>query len=169
MGGWGRYNQGMGALSGAALAGPVHLERSGPLTIDANKTVARRFIGAVWNRGDLELAGELLDEHLVNHDADGTTTDKRQFLQFIAEFRAAFPDLHFAIEDMLAEGDRVATRVTIRGTQAGPFQGVAATGRPTTWTGIGIIRVRGGKIVEQWADTDTVRAAVQAGLRPVQP
>lgn len=139
------------------------------MSIDANKAVARRFIDDAWNRGDLDLASDLLDEQLVNHDADGTTTNKREFLRFVAEFRAAYPDLHFSIDDMLAEGDRVATRVTIRGTQAGPYQGVAATGRPTTWTGIGIIRVRDGKIVEQWADTDTVGAAVQAGLRPAQP
>lgn len=139
------------------------------MSVEANKALARQFIEQIWNKGDLLLARELLDDGLISHEPDVTTTGKDGFLTFIAEFRAAFPDLHFTIDDMVAEGDRVATRVTVRGTQQSDFRGVKATGRPVTWTGIGIIRVANGRIAEQWADTDAVGAAVQSGLRPAQP
>lgn len=123
------------------------------MSIEANKTVARRFVEEVWNGGDLAVAAELLGAELVNHDGDGGTTDRDGFLRAVAAFRAADPDLRFTVEDLVGEGEKVATRVTVRGTRAG------AAAPPTTWTGIGIVRVVDGKIVEQWADTEAMGAS----------
>jgi predicted ester cyclase len=67
----------------------------------------------------------------------------------------AFPDLHFTIEDMFAEGDKVATRWTIRGTHRGEFMGLPPTGNQVTWSGINITRVVEGKLVEDWVEQDT--------------
>jgi predicted SnoaL-like aldol condensation-catalyzing enzyme len=115
------------------------------MSVEQNKAVARRFIEEVWNEGRLQVADELLAPDLINHQAGGPTKGRDAFKQFVVEFRAANPGLRFTIEDMLGEGDRVATRVTIRD---------GASGQPESWTGIGIARMTDGQIVEQWADTN---------------
>ncbi|MGH6824326.1 ester cyclase [Methyloceanibacter sp.] len=119
------------------------------MSVEQNKTVARRFIEEVWNEGRLEVADELLAPNLINHQAAEPTRGREAFKQFIAEFRAANPGVRFTIEDMLGEGDKVATRVTIKS---------GASGHPQSWTGIGIARIADGQIVEQWADTNPFRA-----------
>lgn len=123
------------------------------MSVEENKAVARRFVEEVWDQGRLEVADELLDPDLVNHQATGgATTGRNAFKRFIGEFRAATPDLRFTVDDMIGEGDDVATRVAIRGTYAG---------QAVEWTGIGIVRIVGGRIVEQWANTDLVGSAAQ--------
>ena len=115
------------------------------MPIEQNKAIARRFIEEVWNRGHLDAADELLAADLITHNADGSVTKGRNaFKQFISDFRAANRDLHFSIEDVLGEGSEVATRVTIRSDKA-------------MQTGIGIVRIADGRIVEQWANTDHLR------------
>jgi predicted ester cyclase len=110
------------------------------------------------------VAESLLDPALVNHDPDGQTTDYAQFLEFIRKTRSALPDIRFTIDDMIAEDDTVATRVTIQATQRGASADSGA-GQTAAWSGIGIIRVEGGRIVEQWADTDSIGTAIDA-LQP---
>jgi predicted ester cyclase len=121
------------------------------MSVEQNKAIARRFIEEVWNRGDMAVADQLLAPDLVNHDIDGTTIDRAGFLEAIVALRAANPAIRFAVDDMLAEGDRVATRVTITG--------AGTEGSPMTVNGIGIVRLAGGRIVEQWADTNPVASA----------
>ena len=127
----------------------------------ANREIARRFIEEVWNGGDLALAEALLDPALVNHDPDGQTTDYAGFLAFIRNTREALPDIRFTIDDMIAEDDKVATRVTIHASQS-QAGGDSAVAQPVAWSGIGIIRVKDGRIVEQWADTDSIGTAIDA-------
>lgn len=126
---------------------------------EENKAVARRFVDEVWNGGRMDVAADLLADDLVTHRGDGgTLTGREAFTRFIAEFRAAYPGLRFAVEDLLAEGDKVATRVAVGGTHGG---------RTVGWTGIGIIRLVDGRIAEQWANTDLVESATtQAGAGP---
>jgi predicted SnoaL-like aldol condensation-catalyzing enzyme len=114
------------------------------MAVEQNKEIARRFIEEVWNAGRLEVIDELLSPNLVNHDwPPGQTSNRDQFRQFVAGYRSRYPNLHFTIEDMIAEGDEVATRVTVRGVDG-------------EWTGIGIVRIADGQIVEQWADTTRI-------------
>jgi predicted SnoaL-like aldol condensation-catalyzing enzyme len=122
------------------------------MSVADNKAIARRFIDDVWNRGKVAVASELLAADLVNHRADGSVTKGREsFEKFVADFRARNPGLAFTIDDMVSEGDKVATRVTIKsGDKA--------------WSGIGIVRISGGRIAEQWADTE--RAGKAAPGKP---
>jgi steroid delta-isomerase-like uncharacterized protein len=74
--------------------------------------------------------------------------------QWGSMLQAAFSDIQITIEDLFAEGDKVAARQTLRGTHSGEFQGIPATGKTATVTGIFIFRLAGGKIVEKWAVLD---------------
>ncbi len=74
--------------------------------------------------------------------------------QFFNTFHTAFPDLSITVEDMIAEGDRVAARVTMRGTHLGEFMGVAPTGKPVEVRAIDMFRIANGKIVEHWGHAD---------------
>ena len=84
--------------------------------------------------------------------------------QAIAVFRAAFPDVHFTIEDTLVDRDMVVIRWTVRGTHHGEFLGVAPTGKQVTFTGINIYRIANGQIVERWAEEDGVHLYQQLGI-----
>ena len=134
------------------------------MSVAANREIARRFIEEVWNGGNLAVAESLLDPALVNHDPDGQTTDYPGVLAFIRKTQEALPDIRFTIDDMIAEDDKVATRVTIHATQRGTGA-ASSTAQPVAWSGIGIIRVEGGRIVEHWADTDSIGTAIDA-LQP---
>ncbi len=79
-------------------------------------------------------------------------------------FRNAFPDLHFTVEDMLAEGDRVASRYTARGTHRGELMGLPPTGRQVTEVGIVISRLAEGKLVEDWHSPDNLGLMQQLGV-----
>jgi predicted ester cyclase len=81
-------------------------------------------------------------------------------------FRDAFPDLRFTAEDIIAEGDKVAARYTMRGTHQGEFMGVAPTGNRIEVTGIDIVRFEGGKMVEHWANSDELGMMQQLGVIP---
>jgi predicted SnoaL-like aldol condensation-catalyzing enzyme len=114
------------------------------MSVEQNKEIARRFIEEVWNEGRLDVFDQLMSPLVANHDwPPGRTSTFDQLKQFIAQYRARHPSLSFTIEDMFGEGDQVATRVTIRGVDG-------------VWTGIGIVRVQDGTIVEQWADTTRI-------------
>ena len=115
------------------------------MSIEQNKALAKRFIEEVWNQGRLEVADELLAPNLITHTAGGgVMKDRDSFKRFIADFRAANRGLHFSIDNILGEGSEVATRVSIRSDKANE-------------TGIGIVRIADGRIVEQWANTDRLR------------
>ena len=83
--------------------------------------------------------------------ARGVEPDREVYKQEVNSYFVGFPDLQYTIEDMVAEGDKVAVRWTGRGTHKGEFWGVAPTGKEATMRGISIIRIEGGKILEEWA------------------
>lgn len=85
----------------------------------------------------------------------------------VAEYRAAFPDLTLAVDDMRVEGERATARWTLQGTFLGPFDGLAPTGQPVTEKGTFVIRVAGDQIVETWVDADTAAMLRQAGAAPL--
>jgi steroid delta-isomerase-like uncharacterized protein len=86
--------------------------------------------------------------------------------QFYATLRAAFPDIHFTIEDQIAEGDRVVTRWTARATHTGEYQGIPPTGKQFSLTGIDIDRIANGKVVECWPIADELGVLQQLGVIP---
>jgi predicted ester cyclase len=126
-----------------------------------NKATVRRIIEEVINEGRLDLVDELVAEDYVDH-ANGP--DGRDgYRQSVAVVRAAFPDLRMAIEDLIAEGEMVVARLSIEATHDGEFMGIRPTGRRVTFTGISVIRVVGGRMVERWNQSDIVGVLKQLG------
>lgn len=137
-----------------------------------NKASARRFIEEVVNRGNVSVIDELASPDFVDHTAPpGVPAGNEGFKVFITMFRTAFPDLHYTIDDEIAEGDRVVQRSTARGTMKGDFQGMAASGKTATWSEIHITRFADGRAVEHWGVVDQLGMLAQLGFAqaPGQP
>ena len=137
---------------------------------EKNKTIFRRYVEEVVNRENLEIADEIFDRYL-SHQPNGSILERgpEDVKRFIGEFHSAFQDLHCAIEDQIAEDDRVMTRWTIRGVHQGEFRGMAPTGEEIEINGIGIFRFSAeGKVVESWDSYDQfslMRQSIEQELR----
>jgi steroid delta-isomerase-like uncharacterized protein len=137
-----------------------------------NKAVASRFLEEVINKGNLSVVEESTGPNFVDHQAPpGAPPTAAGLKAWITSFRAAFPDLHYTIEDSIAEGDRVVQRTTARGTMKGDFMGMPASGKSATWSEIHIIRFENGKSIEHWAVVDQLGMLAQLGFAqaPGQP
>jgi steroid delta-isomerase-like uncharacterized protein len=130
---------------------------------EENKARIRRVIEEVYNRGDLAVVDEVAASDLVIHAASQEIRGREGAKQYVAALRAGFPNLRFTIEDQIAEGDRVVTRWTARGTHAGTFQNIPATGREIRLAGTDIDRIVDGKVVECWAYVDELGLMQQLG------
>jgi steroid delta-isomerase-like uncharacterized protein len=133
---------------------------------EQNKHVVRRAIEEVYNQGNLDVVEELVSRDFVAHVASENMYGPAGMKQFVASLREAFPDLRMTIDDQIAEGDRVVTRWTARGTHTGSFQGIPPTGKQGTITGIDIDRFAGGKAVECWTNADYLGLMQQLGAVP---
>jgi predicted ester cyclase len=121
-----------------------------------NKAIARKVYEIV-STGDFGRAEEIVDtdapdNELLPDDPPAKLIDT--FKETFAEAREGFPDLSITVEEVMAEGDRVAARVTMRGTHRGEFQGIAPTGKRVEVKAIDMFRISGGKIVEHWGHAD---------------
>ncbi len=141
------------------------------MSSETNKAIVRRLVEQARNQRDLNVVDELFASTYVQRGRWPEGTGPRGmdgFKQEVSMELAAFPDLHNTIEDMVAEGDKVATRWVARGTHQGELLGVAPTGKEVTWTGISIIRIESGKITELWGEHDGIGFARQLGMFPPQ-
>ena len=140
------------------------------MSVDENKALTQRFFDEVLSQGNLEVIDELLAEDFVEHQAfpGMPTTGPEAAKATMGVFLAAFPDLSATIEDIVAEGDLVVTRATMRGTHTGEFMGMPATGKSFEIQGIDIVRIRDGKGIEHWGLTDDMAMMQQLGLMPEQ-
>jgi steroid delta-isomerase-like uncharacterized protein len=130
-----------------------------------NKASSRRFLDEVLNRGNLAVIDELTGPNFVDHSIPpGVPATIEGFKGFVTMLRAAFPDLHFTIEDTIAEGDRLVQRTTAHGTMRGDFQGMPASGKDATWSEIHITRFADGKVVEHWGLVDQLGMLAQLGF-----
>ena len=137
------------------------------MSTEENKAVVRRFYEEVVNQKKRAVLDEVFDLNLVDHFAPpGTPGGLEGARQTLGMFLSAFPDLHFTVEDLIAEGDEVVARVTMSGTQQGAFMGIPPTGKHVTITGIDINRFVGGKSVEHWVEMDTLGMMQQLGVIP---
>jgi predicted ester cyclase len=133
----------------------------------ANKRLVDDFIQDLFTRGDLTAVDRYLDAGFVNHDPPfpGGPDSAEGMRQAAVMFRAACPDWHSDLEQLVEEGDVVVERFTARGTRRGELMGAAATGEPLELRGINIFRIAGGRIVERWGRLDEAGMARQLGLR----
>jgi predicted ester cyclase len=119
-----------------------------------NRTIALRAFEAINEAlasGDLSLIDDFITPDFIQHDSQSPTPATRDDLKrYVRELRAAFPDLRITIADIVAEGDRVAGRISARGTHLGEWAGMAPTGEPVSWTGLQMIRIAGGMVTEFW-------------------
>jgi steroid delta-isomerase-like uncharacterized protein len=133
------------------------------VSTEANKAVVRRYVEEVRNRGRYELVPELI---AADYDVGmpGLPAGPEGFRAMDAETRTGFPDFQFTIEELIAEGDRVASHWTIHGTHLGPWRGVPPTGRPVVMRGISVFTVREGKIAGRYGYQDQVDVLRQLGV-----
>ncbi|MBI1885725.1 MAG: ester cyclase [Chloroflexi bacterium] len=134
---------------------------------EQNKALVRRLIEEVIGRGDFALIDELVAADYVGHSSTPETYSREGHKQFFAALRRAFPDLQITVEDQIAEGDKVVTRWTARGTHEGEFAGIPPTGKRAVMTGIYIDRFADGKLVECWTKSDDLGLLQQLGVIPV--
>ena len=123
---------------------------------EENKAIARR-VYEIISTGDFGRATEIVDPDAPDNEllpGDPPAKLIETFEQTFSEVREGFPDLSVAIEDVMAQGDRVAARVTMRGTHRGEFQGIAPTSKRVEVRAIDMFRISGGKIVEHWGHAD---------------
>lgn len=133
------------------------------MSTEENKAVVRRYLEEIVNQGNLEVADEIFARDYVNHSAGpGFGQALADFLPGIANLKAAFPDWHVTIEEMVAEGDRVADRVRISATHSGSVNGIAASGRRIETLAMHMWRVVDGRLVEGWYATDALPHVVSA-------
>ena len=138
------------------------------MSAEENKAIVRREAEEIFSQGNLDAADEIYAPDFVGHEP--TTPEGIRGLegarQFAAVYREAFPDLQLTVEDQLAEGDKVATRFTARGTHQGELEGIAPTGNQVEIKGIYISRIAEGKIAEDWTNFDALGLMQQIGAIP---
>ena len=132
-----------------------------------NKAFIRRWFEEVWNKGREEAIDEMFAEEGVANGLEDESGNPLRgpvgFKPFFRKFREAFPEIEVVVEDTIAEGDRVAARCTVRGRHRGDTLGFAATEQPVEFTGMTIVRIRRGKIVEAWNNFDFMTMFQQLG------
>ena len=131
---------------------------------DENKALVRR----AWELADNpDILDEVYAPDVVWHEPDQEIRGLEQAKQFVTTYKTAFPDMKATVEDVIAEGDKVVTRVTIRGTHQGEIEEFGPpTGRQIEVKGITIQRIEEGKIVEDWDSYDNLSIMQQLGLVP---
>jgi steroid delta-isomerase-like uncharacterized protein len=132
------------------------------MSIEQNKNLVQQFVEEFWSSGNMDAADKLMSPDVVIHTPPVGNVDGLKV--FAAELRRAFPDWRSTVEEMIAEGDRVAERWTGRGTHLGDFQGIPSTGRQVEVPGVVFYRIAGGKIAEFRGSFDAMSMMQQLGV-----
>ena len=142
------------------------------MSTESNKAVARRFLEEVFGQGKLAVADEIVALDHVDRGPGtlpGLPHGPEGSKMLVMVYRNAIPDIHFTIDEQIAEGDKVVTRWTGHGTHKGELAGIPATGKSATVTGIGVDRIVNGKIVESWGLFDQFGMLQKLGVIPAGP
>jgi serine phosphatase RsbU (regulator of sigma subunit) len=140
------------------------------MSVEENKAIFRRYAEEVGNQLNLEIVDEIFERYIA-HQPDGSTLERgpEDVKRFHGEFHSAFTDFHISIEDQIAEGDKVVSHYTIRGTHQGDFRGLAPTGKEIALKGVTTFRFSPeGKVVETWDSYDQLslmRQSIEQELR----
>jgi len=133
------------------------------MTLHANKAIVQRFIAEVWNANNLAAADALVHP---DYALEGISRGPDAVRSNVAAYRAAFPDLAWNIEQMVAEGDWVAVRLTLRGTHLGPLGGIPPTGKHVAMKEMAFWRVTGDRLRAVWSVGDALGLRIQLGALP---
>jgi steroid delta-isomerase-like uncharacterized protein len=133
------------------------------MLLEDNKQIVRRYQD-IYNRDDLEALSEVVSKDVLTpklmpgipSGLEGAKAAHRVML-------LGFPDYQTVIEDLIAEGDQVAARIRMTGTHSGDFMGIPSTGKRVEFTGMYIVRIKDGRIVEHWGEEDGVSLLAQLG------
>jgi predicted ester cyclase len=126
------------------------------MSVEENKAIFNRYAEEVGNQLNMEIVDEIFD-HYISHQPDGSTLVRgpQDVKRFHREFHSAFPDFHISIDEQIAEGDKVVSHYTIRGTHQGDFRGMAPTGKEIELKGVTTFRFSPeGKVIETWDSYD---------------
>jgi steroid delta-isomerase-like uncharacterized protein len=137
------------------------------MSAEGNKAIMRRYF-SVFEQGNLDLLDELLAPDYVNHTpaTPDLPTGPEGVKGVVSMFRGGMPDLRVVVEDMIAEGDKVATRYTLEGTHEGELFGVPPTGQRLSIKSMTVERVSEGRIRDHWRVTDSLDMMQQLGVVP---
>lgn len=134
------------------------------MSVEENKTTVQRAFEDLFNHGRLAVADEVVSAAFVTHAAPpGTPRGPEGLRELVTLLRTAFPDARIVIEDLIAEGERMCARTTLRGTHRGQFLGIAPTGRRVIQEQMHIVRFVGGKAVEHRSLSDDLGLLRQLG------
>ncbi len=135
------------------------------MSAEENKAVILRLVDEVYNDNNLDILDELVAQDIINHSAVPEHQHGIEGFRHVNRWvRAAFSDAHYTIDDIIAEGDMVACRITFDGTNDGEFRGSPPTGKRISFDHVHWHRLAEGKLVERWAVRDDLGAAQQLGL-----
>jgi predicted ester cyclase len=130
---------------------------------EISKNLVQRMYGEAWNLGKLEVIDDLCAGDYVGIGPYGNEIGPEAVKRGVVGRRAAFPDIHVEIDEMIAAYDKVVARLTFTGTHEGEFQSIKPTHKEVTWSGIWIYRVANGKFVERWHSYDMLGILQQIG------
>jgi steroid delta-isomerase-like uncharacterized protein len=136
------------------------------MTLERNVQLMQRWFQEVWNEGNTQTVHDLLAPDAVARGHKGPQGEMRgpkEFLNFVGQIRGAFPDIRLVVEDILAAHDKVVVRWSATMTHTGPGLGIPATGKSVRSTGISIVRIVNGQIVEGWDNWDQLGMLEQIG------
>jgi steroid delta-isomerase-like uncharacterized protein len=132
--------------------------------MEQNKEVVRRYWNGKWNERRPEILDELQTSDVVYHGTSMTMAGLEEYKQVYQVFLSAFHDTHIEVEELVAEGDKVMSRVSLRGTHGGELQGMPPTGKTFTVSAFTVFRIVDGRIAEEWEMLDELGLMEQLGL-----
>ena len=137
------------------------------MSTEDNKALAVRIPLEAFNQGNAAVFDEVVAADLNDHlPPPGLPPGREGYKQFVTLLRAAFPDIHYTVNEEVAEGDEVMQHTTARGTHKGEFLGIAPTGKQVAWDEMHILRFANGKAVEHWGNIDQLSLLQQLGVIP---
>jgi steroid delta-isomerase-like uncharacterized protein len=138
------------------------------MSAEQNKSIVRRWVDEGWNKGKLSVIDQLYAPNFIQHEPQPEMVNSSEALKkYVNTYLTAFPDLHFTVDDLVAEGDKVVWRFTSKGTHQGAFMGLPPTGKTSIVTGMVLFRLENSRIVEAYVNIDALGLLQQIGIIPM--
>ncbi len=156
------------ALTYAVVIGLSETLQEHLMSTEQNKVIVRRWIEEGWNGHNLAVVDELYAPDFVQHDptSPGDVTSAAAIKQYVGAFIAGMPDLHFTIDELIAEGDKVVWRFVGTGTQTGMLMGLPPSGVRAAVDGLVVFRLANGRIAEAWVNFNALGLLQALGAIP---